>query len=265
MPGLDGKTVVLTGASQGIGVVIAHALAREGAQLVLAARSGDKLASVAEKLGRGALTVPCDITVASERQVLVARALEHLGRVDILVNNAGVEEIREYVQQDPGIITRIIDTNFAAPLQLTRAFLPHMLAQGYGRIVNIASLAGRIGLPYGCVYAGSKGGLAEWSISLDAELAGTGVKVSVVCPGFVANTGMFARKQRKAPGTLGVSAPEDVARAVLMAIQARKPELIVNPRPVRPLMVLKALSPGMAVNVARRLGLIKFLRSLASK
>ena len=87
----------------------------------------------------------------------------------------------------------------------------------------------------------------------------------VVCPGFVANTGMFARKQRKAPGTLGVSAPEDVARAVLMAIQARKPELIVNPRPVRPLMVLKALSPGMAVNVARRLGLIKFLRSLASK
>lgn len=81
------------------------------------------------------------------------------------------------------------------------------------------------------------------------------MSVSVICPGFVADTGMFARKQRKAPGTLGVSAPEDVARAVLMAIQAHKPELVVNPRPVRPLM---------ALSVASRLGLIKFLRSLAS-
>jgi NADP-dependent 3-hydroxy acid dehydrogenase YdfG len=98
MPGLDGKTVVLTGTSQGIGVVIAHALAREGAQLVLAARSGDKLTSVARQLTGRVLSVPCDITVASARQTLVQRVLENFGRVDILVNNAGVEEIREYVQ-----------------------------------------------------------------------------------------------------------------------------------------------------------------------
>src|SRR5690348_7569580 len=145
MQQLAGKAVVLTGASQGLGAVMARALADAGADLLLAARSADKLAEVARSLPPGArvVTVRCDVTQASDREVLVHRALEAFGRVDVLVNNAGIEELCFYAEQDPAVIPRIIETNLIAPMLLARALLPAMLARGSGHIVNIASLAGR--------------------------------------------------------------------------------------------------------------------------
>jgi short-subunit dehydrogenase len=146
---------------------------------------------------------------------------------------------------------------------LARALLPAMLARGSGHIVNIASLAGRTGMPFGAAYAGSKGGLAEWSISLAAELSGSGVAVSVICPGFVDGTGMFSRKQLDAPKSLGVSHPEDVAQAVLKVLATRKVEVVVNPKPVRLLMALRALSPETVLALGRKLGLLDFLKRIA--
>ncbi len=266
MQPLRGKTVILTGASQGLGAVIARALAAAGAQLALAARSQEKLDAVARELeqqGSRVLSVPCDVTREPDRDALIGRTLDAFGRIDVLVNNAGVEEICAYAEQDPATVTRIIETNLLAPMLLTRAVLPLMLAQKYGCVVNIASLAGRTGMPYGAAYAGSKGGLAEWSISLAAELQGNGVTLSVICPGFVAGTGMFARKQTQAPRFLGTSQPEQVAAAVLRALSGGQMEIVVNPKPVRLLMALKALSPRLAIALGRRLGLMAFLRRLA--
>ncbi|MDE2196408.1 MAG: SDR family NAD(P)-dependent oxidoreductase [Gammaproteobacteria bacterium] len=263
---LNGRIVILTGASRGLGVVIARALADAGTALVLAARSREQLDSVAAELtGHGVrlLSVICDVTREHDRDLLLQRSLDSFGRVDVLVNNAGAEELCAYAEQDPAMVTRMIETNLLAPMLLSRALLPRMLAQHSGHIVNIASLAGRTGMPFGAAYAGSKGGLAEWSISLAAELAGSGVAVSVICPGFVSGTGMFARKHATPPRTLGASRPEDVANAVLNALRTGRVEIVVNPKPVRLLMALKALSPDLALKLARRLGLMAFLRQLA--
>ncbi|HLW73512.1 MAG TPA: SDR family NAD(P)-dependent oxidoreductase [Gammaproteobacteria bacterium] len=262
---LTGKAVVLTGASQGLGAVMARALAEAGADLLLAARSVDKLGDVTQSLPPGGRRIvqSCDVTQAGDRRALTARAMKEFGRVDVLVNNAGVEELGSYAEQDPAVLERIIATNLLAPMLLAREVLPAMLARGSGHVVNIASLAGRTGMPFGSAYSGSKGGLAEWSISLAAELSGSGVAVSVICPGFVDGTGMFSRKQVSAPKSLGVSHPEDVARALLKVLSTRKVEVIVNPKPVRLLMALKALSPETALAVGRRLGLLDFLKRIA--
>ena len=265
---LSGKTIVLTGASQGLGTVMARALAKAGAQLVLAARSADKLEQLASEL-RGAgirvLAVPCDVTRAEDRDRLVERARREFDAIDVLVNNAGVEELGRYAEQDPATLERIIATNLLAPMQLTRAVLPAMLAAGKGQVVNIASLAGRTGMPFGAAYSGSKGGLAEWSISLAAELMGSGVAVTVICPGFVDDTGMFSRKETPAPKSIGASHPEDVARALLQVLHKPRVEMVVNPKPVRLLMALKALSPEAALAVGRRLGLVAFLKRIATQ
>jgi len=265
---LSGKTVILTGASQGLGAVMAAALAKQGANLALAARSADKLAAVAGELknaGARVLPVPCDVTRADDRDALLKCTRREFGSIDVLVNNAGVEELGHYAEQDPATLERIITTNLIAPMQLTRAVLPEMLAAKKGRVVNIASLAGRTGMPFGAAYSGSKGGLAEWSISLAAELRGSGVAVSVICPGFVDGTGMFSRKETPAPRSIGASQPEDVARALLQVLQKPRVEVVVNPKPVRLLMALRALSPETALALGRRLGLVDFLRNIANR
>ena len=268
MQSLKGKTIILTGASQGLGAIMARAQAKAGAQLVLAARSTDKLAQLADELrGAGAkvLTVPCDVTRAEDRLTLIERTRKEFGPIDVLVNNAGVEELGHYAEQDPATLERIIATNLLAPMQLTRAVLPGMLAAKKGQVVNIASLAGRTGMPYGAAYSGSKGGLAEWSISLAAELMGSGIAVTVICPGFVDGTGMFSRKETPAPKSIGASRPEDVARALLQVLHKPRVEVVVNPKPVRLLMALKALSPETALALGRRLGLVAFLRRIATQ
>jgi short-subunit dehydrogenase len=266
MATLSGKTVVLTGASQGLGVVMARALAAEDASLVLAARSEDKLKAVALALppGTRAAIQVTDVTSASDRSALLARAEREFGHIDVLINNAGVEDLGIYAEQDPDVLRRIVETNLVSPMLLTRAALPAMLARSSGHVVNIASLAGRTGMPFGAAYSGSKGGLAEWSISLAAELRDSGVAVSVICPGFVSDTGMFSRKGTPAPKSIGASRPEAVADAVLKVLRTRKVEVVVNPRPVRLLMALKALSPEAALAVGRRLGLLDFLKGISA-
>ena len=268
MTKLDGKTVILTGASQGLGAVMARALAKAGARLVLAARSADKLEQLAAELrgtGNRVLAVPCDVTLARDRDALLERTRREFGAIDVLINNAGVEELGHYAEQDPATLERIITTNLLAPMQLTRAVLPGMLAAGRGQVVNIASLAGRTGMPFGAAYSGSKGGLAEWSISLAAELKGTGVAVTVICPGFVDGTGMFSRKETPAPKSIGASHPDDVADALLHVLHKPRVEVVVNPKPVRLLMALRALSPETALAVGRRLGLVDFLKRIATQ
>ncbi|HET6726280.1 MAG TPA: SDR family oxidoreductase, partial [Gammaproteobacteria bacterium] len=261
-------TALVTGASDGLGAYIARALAVEGARVVLAARSADKLESVARSIrerGGEAISVQADVTDETARANLVKRARIEFERIDILVNNAGVEDIVCYEWQRPEDIRRLIEVNLLAPLLLARQILPDMLERGDGHIVNLASLAGRTGMPYGAVYAATKSGLTKWSLSLRTELADRGVRVSVISPGFVADAGMFARRETSPPAGLGVSRPTQVARAVIKALETNAAEIIVNPRPARLLTGLEALSPQLATRVAERFGLVSFLRGIARK
>ncbi|HET7371492.1 MAG TPA: SDR family oxidoreductase [Gammaproteobacteria bacterium] len=266
MDSLQNKTALVTGASQGIGPFIARALSAEGARVVLTARSIDKLEGVVRSIrerGGEAIAVQADITDDTARANLVKRARIEFERIDVLVNNAGVDDIVHYEWQKPEEIRSLLEVNLLAPLLLTRQILPDMLERGDGHIVNIASLAGRTGMPYAVAYAASKAGLAQWSLSLRAELAERGVRVSLVSPGFVTDAGLFARRDKQAPSGLGTSRPTQVARAVAKVLETNAAEIVVNPRPARLLMGLEAVAPQLATRVAGRLGLVEFLRSLA--
>ena len=176
MKNLRDRNAILTGASRGLGVHLARALAREGVNLVLAARSVDALDEVREEvnsLGVDAVSVPTDLTDTGQVRNLAQEAERRLGPVDILVNNAGVQLTRPFEDHPPESIELAVQVNLLAPMLLTRALLPGMLARGRGQVVNMSSLAGKIGLPLSALYSATKAGLVMFTHSLRTELAGT--------------------------------------------------------------------------------------------
>jgi len=266
MDNLHAKNAVLTGASRGLGPYIAKALAREGVNLLLLARSLDKLQEVASELGGYGVNIDlaaADITDPDERRNIPKRARNMLGRVDIIVNNAAFKEMGSFAKQDADNIARTLDTNVLAPMLITRELLPDMLERNQGHIVNVASLGGKVGYPFAAAYAASKGALIEWSLSLNEEIRGSNVGVSAISPGFIAEDGMFARRKLGAPGMLKACRPEDVARAVVKAIKRKLPEVLVSSRPARPLIVLRAISPRFAYWLGRKLGLVDYAQALS--
>ncbi len=266
MRDLRGKNAILTGGSMGLGVHIARALAREGVNLALAARSADKLEAVADEvaaLGVRAIAVPTDVSKAADREALVARAEAELGAIDILINNAGVEQIIAFDDETPENITRTIEVNLLATMLLTKLVLPAMLARKQGHIISMASLAGKKGAAYIASYSASKAGLIVWNSALRGELRGSGVSASVICPGYVSEVGMFARHRRRAPLMMGEPKPEQVAKATVRAIKRDLPEVIVNPLPTRLLFAINALSPRLGSAIIRQIGVVAMQRDIA--
>lgn len=267
---LRGTVGILTGASRGIGVRIAEALAREGVNLALAARSAEDLeqtAARAQELGVRAVAVPTDVTKRADLETLVERARNELGPVDLLVNNAGIEHYVHYEEIDLDEIEAIMTTNVIAAQVLTRLVLPGMIERRRGHIVNVASLAGKTALPYNVVYASSKHALVGFSWSLREEVRPHGLGVSVVCPSFVSDTGLFARwsKGRNAPKLAGMVGPDKVTRAVIKAIESDRAEIIVARGLGKVTDVVHAISPELTTGIARRSGVYDMLAKAASR
>jgi len=268
MKTIRGRHALVTGGSRGLGPHIARALAGEGANVTLTARSADSLREVAEELAGKAVrvhSIAADICDGEARRKLLEEAESTLGPIDILVNNAGIELIISYTDLPPDRIQAMIDTNLVAPLMLSRLVLERMIERGCGHVVMMSSLGGKKGSPYSATYAATKAGLIAWTSGLRAELQGTGVGASVICPGFVSEAGMFAVRSQKAPRLLGTSTPEAVARAVLRAIQRDIGEIIVNPGPVRLGLVFEQLSPGFARWVLEKAGAYDYYRRQAEE
>jgi short-subunit dehydrogenase len=262
---LTGRTILLTGASRGLGALMARALAARGAHLALAARSEGPLAALAAELagaGRTAVPIAADVGTDEGRARLVAEATRALGRIDVLVNNAGVESGSAFATQDPAVVREILRTNVEAPMLLARAVLPDMLARREGHIVNVASLAGKLGLPYASVYGASKAAVLAWSRALRFEVEGSGVAVSALSPGYVAETGMWAEHGHAPHWLTGESPPGAVVEGLLRVLERREEEVIVNPRPLGPLLALHALAPRLAAAALRRAGFLDFTRSV---
>jgi short-subunit dehydrogenase len=260
MRNLRGRTAILTGASKGIGVHIARALAKQGTNLVLAARSASALEEVreeVERLGVRAIAVPTDVGDRSALESLVERSRSEFGAIDILVNNAGIELILTYHKLTLEEIDQIVSVNLVAPMHLTWLVLPGMLERGQGHIVHVSSLAGKAGPAYNEPYGATKAGLIGFTQSLRGTYRRHGVSTSVVCPGFV-EEGMYAKTKQEfgveAPRRLGVSKPEAVARGVIRAIKKDLPEVIVNPNPIRPLLAATAMSPSLGEWILERIG-----------
>jgi len=245
---------------------IARKLAAAGANLALAARSSDELCEVRDEmvgLGVKAIAVTCDVADPAQRRELVERTTAELGPVDVLVNNAGVETVASYLTSEPGDIERTIAVYLTAPMLLARDVLPGMVARGRGHIVNMASAAGKSGVPYGAPYSATKFGLVGMTHALRAELYGSPVGVSVVGPGFVTGAGMYARWEAQGVAgsrPLGSTSPQKVPDAGRQAIVANQAEVIVNFPPLRPVVVLEAALPALHGAVARLLGVTETFR-----
>jgi short-subunit dehydrogenase len=265
LPTLSGAAALLTGGSQGLGPVIARALAAEGVRLALVARSADKLGEVARQLrgaGASCVAIAADITGAADRARLVAEATGALGPIDILVNNAGAEIGGRFVRRTPVEIEQLVATNVTAPMLLTREVLPGMLARRRGHVINIASIAGKLGYPYAAVYGGTKAAILAWSGALRLELEGSGVSVSVVSPGYVKDVGMFAAHYRTPPRALGETTSAAVAQGVVKALRTDPIEVVVTPRPFWPVQALYAAAPTRVLGLMRRLGVIGYIREM---
>ncbi|MCH9651232.1 MAG: SDR family oxidoreductase [Deltaproteobacteria bacterium] len=185
---LKGKGVVITGGGRGIGAATARALAEEGASVVVSARSLEEIEAVASELrdaGHSAWAVGCDVTSDDQVAELTRRSREHLGQVDILVNNAGIAASSPLKRVRREDWERIFAVNVTGTFLCTQAFLPSMVENQWGRVVNIASIAGLCGAAYISAYSASKHAVVGFTRCLAAEVAASGVTVNAVCPGYV--------------------------------------------------------------------------------
>lgn len=242
-----GRTVLVTGASGGIGRATALELARLGALVRLSGRDEAALREVARATGGTYLVA--DLARPEE----VDRLGTWAGDVDVLVNNAGTGWAGRFVDMPPERVGELVAVNLLAPLRLTRALLPGMLARSRGHVVNVASIAGHVGPREEAVYAATKAALIAFSESLRYELAGTGVGVSVVSPGVV-RTGFFDREgrpyRRRFPRMVE---PEVVARAVARAVREERAEVFA-PRWFAVPAWLRGAAPGLYRRLQARFG-----------
>ena len=239
---LNGKIVVVTGASSGVGEASARAFARAGANVVLAARRVERLEAVAQALRAGgaeALVVPADLGQLAGIQNLVRQTLARFGRIDVLFNNAGFGRLDWLEKLDPvADIEALVAVNVLGVVQTTRQVLPVMMEQRSGHILNMASVAGLIGTPTYSIYAASKFAVRGFSEALRREVEPWGIRVSLICPGGVAtefaSVARIHRKTRAATPKRLVLTPETVARAVVrLARSPRPPGILVLPWPFR--------------------------------
>lgn len=262
MDGLQGTSGIVTGASRGLGRLIALALADKGVNLTLAARNEEGLAETVEaatRRGVRAAPVRCDVTNKDDLRGLVEAAVAEFGPPDLLVNNAGIETVADYRDMSLEEIEAVMVTNSISPMWLSRLVVPHMTKRKSGHIVNISSTAGKVGMPYFAAYASSKHALVGFSWSLRQELKPFGVGVSVICPGFIDGTGMadeWVRKKR--PGMAPKVTPEKVVRAVLKAIEKDKADVVLGSGLTPVSDVLFAISPDLTSRVLRASGLHEY-------
>jgi uncharacterized protein len=249
--------VVVTGASSGIGEATAVAFAKRGARIVLAARRLERLESLAARIGRAggeALAIRVDVTEPSQLEGLARLVRETFGRhADVLVNNAGVPGRGEFAGLSYEQIRRVVDVNLLGVLYGTRAFLPAMLDDGRGHVVNVASLAGRFAAPGAALYTATKHAVVAFSESVNYDAERRGVHVTSVNPGFVATEGF---PQGDLPSWAVMPAPR-VAEAIVRVVrEGIAPEYSV-PRWVSSLQAFRVLTPPLyrwGVRRTRRAG-----------
>lgn len=265
-----GQTVLITGATGGLGTFITHALADRGVNLALMAYPGAELTDLqaaVECKGAKVISFPYDVRNAEQRRQILIATREQFGEIDILINNAGIEYTSAYHDLTEEAIRDTIAVNLEGPMILTRLALPEMLRRGRGHIVNMASLAGKSGPAYQEPYAATKAGLIAFTSSLRATYRRQGVSASVIAPGFV-EAGIYAKLKASsgmaAPALVGTSQPEAVARAVIRAIECDLPEVIVNSLPVRPLLALTALFPSLGAWLTDQTGANEFFRKVVA-
>lgn len=248
---LEGHSVLVTGATGGIGRAIATEMASRGCVLTITGRREPELRRLAGLLGASSRTLTADLTDLGQVRALVDRA----GAVDVLVANAGVGVPEDLGMLSDAEIEHAVHVNLLAPAVLARAAMDPMRKRGYGHIVFISSGAGLVATPgNGTVYTATKWGLRGLGLALRQELRGSGVGVSTVFPGPVRDAGMLADTGVSLPRYFGTSSPEDVARAVADAVERGRAETTVASAGMRMLVGIGAVAPLLIGDLARWAG-----------
>jgi short-subunit dehydrogenase len=257
---LSGRTVLLTGATGGLGQAIARAFAARGASLVLTGRRTDVLEPFAAELP-SARAFAVDLSVAAD----IDRLIDEAGDADVLVANAALPASGFIEDFSVDQIDRALDVNLRAPIVLARAMAPRMAARGGGgHIVLVSSLSGKAATSGSGLYSATKFGLRGFGLALREDFRDRGVGVSTVFPGFIRGAGMFHESGAKLPPGVGTRTPEDVAAAVLRAIDRNRAEIDVAPLGLRGGALFAQVAPQLAATVSRRLGAGSIARELAA-
>ena len=254
---LNGKTVLITGGSRGLGLVMAREFAREGARLVLCARDETELQRArtdVESLGVEVMTVPCDVTNNQSVTEMIEHIEAHFGGVDVLVNNAGVIQVGPIEVMTPEDFETAMQAHFWGPLNTILAVLPSMRAKKSGRIVNISSIGGKVSVPHLVPYSASKFALVGLSKGLRTELMKDGIKVTTVCPGLM-RTGSprnadFKGKHQLEYAWFSISdalplltvSAENAARQIVRACKRGQAELVISV-PAKVAVLFESLFP----------------------
>jgi len=255
----EGKRAVVTGASSGIGRLLALRLARAGADVVMVARREAELQAVAaeiEALGRRALVLPCDVGERAQVSAAAAAIERDFGGIDILVNNAGYGRHCRFLDWDVDDIERMLRTNFLGTVYWTKALLPAMVAQRRGWIVVMASVAGKLGVPDESIYSASKFAQVGLAEALSMEVEDAGVHVLTVCPGAIDTPFFDAEALARMPAVAKklMIQPEPLIEAILLALARGRHEITV-PRLIRLGYLVRALAPAfMRRNTKRTTG-----------
>lgn len=260
---IDGKKVLLSGATGGLGQAIAEQLAGRGARLVLSSRRQQELQQLARSLPGGARrhkVVVADLAKPGAAAKLVRDA----GDVDALVANAALPATGRLSSFASREVERALRVNLEAPILMARELEPKLAKKGEGHIVLIASLAGKVGSPRSSIYNATKFGLRGFAFGLREDLAPSGVGVSIVSPGFVREAGMFHDAGSSPPPGIGTTTPAKVAKAVDTAIRHDRVEITVAPRRQRFISEVGYRHPGIASRVQRRGGAEKIADKLAA-
>lgn len=248
------QRVWITGASAGIGEALAHAFHQAGAKLILSARREEELKRIQNECGGepSARILPLDVTVATELAQKAAFALELFGGIDILVNNAGVSQRSLVKDTEIDVYRKLMEVNFFGAVALTKAVLPAMIERKSGHIVVISSLVGKFGTPLRSGYAAAKHALHGFFDSLRAEVGRDGIKVTLVCPGFIrtdvslnALRGDGSLHAKMDSGQANGMPPEECATQTLRAVAAGKEEVTIGSRRDRNAVYLKRFFPGV--------------------
>jgi NAD(P)-dependent dehydrogenase (short-subunit alcohol dehydrogenase family) len=245
---LANRLAFVTGGGRGIGRAIAMAFAREGANVVVAARTRQEIEQVAadvfERFGRGAWATECDVADSTSVARAFAQAQEKFGREpEVLVNNAGIVETAPFIKTDEEMWQRHLAVNLTGTYNCTRRAVPAMVRGKWGRIINIASIAGKTGAQYVSAYSASKHGVLGLTRSLALEVAPLGITVNAICPGYV-DTEMTARGVENIVARTGISAEDAIKALESMSPQNR----MVTAEEVAALAVLLASEEGRGIN-----------------
>lgn len=247
--------VWVTGASSGIGEALAVAFSREGATLILSARRAEELERVRALCERPErhVILPLDLT----DEEAIKRAAERAGRVDVLVHSGGVSQRSLAMQTELAVERSIMDLNFFGTVALTKAVLPSMIARKSGHIVPVSSVVGYVGTPLRSAYAASKHALHGYFDSLRAELAKDGIRVTIVCPGYIrtnvslnAMTGDGSAFGQMDPTHKNATTPEECARCVVSGVAKRKREVLVGGKETWAVL-LQRLFPALVARMVR--------------